>query len=178
MKKLVLYFVFICITTLAFGQTKQKITKSDVSYKVKNMGFNSTGTIAGFEAAIMFDKDHLATSNIVASVETHTIDSDNDMRDAHLKKEEYFDADKYPKITMKSVSFVRKGGSNYVGQFDVTIKGITKRVEVPFTYVVNGNAGTFNGGFKFNRLDFNIGDKSMVLSNEISITLNVETALN
>ena len=178
MKKLAICLICICVTTLAFSQAKQKVTKSDVRYKVKNMGFSSTGSIAGFEATILFDKDHLTTSSIEASVAVHTIDSDNDMRDTHLKKPEYFDAEKYPKIIMKSISFAHKSGSNYIGQFDVTIKGITKRVEVPFTYVVNGSTAVFNGGFKFNRLDFNIGDKSMVLSNEITIILNVETALN
>lgn len=136
----------------------------------------STGTIGGFEATILFDKDHLATSSIEASVNVNTINSESDMRDEHLKKEDYFDAEHYPKISIKSVSFKTKNASNYTGQFNVTIKGKTKLVELPFTYVVSGSTAVFKGSFKFNRLDFAIGDKSMVLSNEVTITLNVETA--
>jgi polyisoprenoid-binding protein YceI len=177
MKKIALYLACICFTTLTFAQVKNTVTKSDVTYTIKNMGFNSSGTIAGLEATILFDKEHLATSSIEASVDTRTINSDNDMRDGHLKKEEYLDVDHYPKISMKSVSFKQKSGSNYIGEFDVTIKGKTKRIELPFTYIVNGSTAVFKGSFKINRLDFAIGDKSMVLSNEINISLNVETAL-
>ena len=79
--------------------------------------------------------------------------------------------------SMKSVSFKAKNASNYTGEFDVTIKGKTKRIEVPFTYVVNGSKAVFNGSFKINRLDFAIGDKSMVLANEVTVNLNVNTAL-
>jgi len=176
MKNLVLFTFCIFLSIVAFAQTKHKVTKGDVSYQVKNMGFMSTGLIHGFEATILFDKDHLATSSIEASVNANTIDSDNDTRDEHLKKPEYLDAEHSPKITMKSVSFKAKNASNYVGQFNVTIKGKTKLIELPFTYIVNGSTAVFKGSFKINRLDFAIGDKSMVLSNEVTITLNVETA--
>jgi polyisoprenoid-binding protein YceI len=177
MKKLVIYIACICFSTLTFAQAKQTVTKSIVTYQVKNMGFQSTGTIGGLQATILFDKEHLAASSIEASVDVKTINSDNDLRDEHLKKEEYLDAEHYPRISMKSVSFKQKSASNYTGQFDVTIKGKTKRIELPFTYIVNGSTAVFKGDFKINRLDFAIGDKSVVLSNELTITLNVETAL-
>ncbi|RKR80658.1 polyisoprenoid-binding protein YceI [Mucilaginibacter gracilis] len=177
MKIVAIYITLFCLIGTAFGQTKHTVTKADVSYEIKNMGFKTSGIIGGFEATILFDKDHLPTSSITAAVNTATINSDNDMRDEHLRKPEYFDVEHYPKIMMKSVSF--KGGSatNYTGTFDVTIKGQTKRVDVPFTYIVNGGTAVFKGSFKINRLDFAIGDKSMVLSNEVTISLNVETAI-
>lgn len=177
MNKFFLYLLCICFTTYTYAQTKHTVAKADVSYEVKNMGFKSTGTIGGFGATILFDKDHLATSSIEGSVNVNTINSDNDMRDEHLKKEAYFDAEQYPKITMRSVSFKAKNGSNYVGEFNVTIKGKTKLVEMPFTYVINGSTAVFKGNFKINRLDFAIGDKSMVLGNEVTVNLNVETAI-
>ncbi|EHQ26920.1 YceI family protein [Mucilaginibacter paludis] len=176
MKKLFFYMACVCFSTLAFAQTKQTVTQSTVTYEVKNMGFKSSGKLGGLEATILFDKDHLASSSIEASVDTKTIDSDNDMRDNHLKKEEYFDVEHYPKITMKSVSFKQKGGSNYTGDFNVTIKGKTKLIQLPFTYITSGSTAIFKGSFKINRLDFAIGDKSVVLSNEVTVSLNVETA--
>lgn len=177
MRRIVLIALCICFANYTFSQARHTVTQSEVTYTVKNMGFNTSGTINGFEATILFDKDHLSTSSIQASVDTHTINSDNDTRDTHLKSADYFDTDHFPKISMKSVSFKAKGASNYVGEFDVTIKGKTKRVELPFTYVVNGSTAVFKGSFKINRLDFAIGDKSMVLSNEVTVTLNVETAI-
>lgn len=174
MKKLVLALLLLP-AGIAFGQAKQTVNKASVSYQIKNMGFATTGAFGGFFGDIRFDKAHLATSSIEASVETKTINSEDDARDAHLRKEDYFDVDHYPKIVMKSVSFQQKGGNNYIGQFAITIKGKTKTIAMPFTYVLNGSNAIFKGSFKINRLDFGIGDTSMILANEAIINVMVET---
>src|ERR1700748_854420 len=176
MKKFTL-IVFLSFAGIsAFAQAKQTVTKSSVSYQIKNMGFVTTGVFGAVQANIIFDKAHLSTSSIEASVETKTINSDDDGRDEHLRKSDFFDVEHYPKITMKSVSFQQKSGNNFTGQFDLTIKGKTKRIELPFTYVLNGGTGTYKGSFKINRLDFGVGDSSMVLSNDVTISLTLETS--
>ncbi len=177
MKKIGLYFILVCCNLIALAQSKQTVTKGTIGFQIKNMGINTEGSFGGLEAAIQFDKDHLSTSNITASVDTRTLSSENEMRDKHLKKEDYFDVDEYPKITMKSISFKHKSGNNYLGVFDLTIKTTTKRIVLPFAYIVNGSTTVYKGSFKINRLDFNVGNHSMILSNEATISINVETAL-
>lgn len=177
MKKTLLIILLAATSTFGFAQTKQTVTKASVTYQIKNMGFATSGKFGGLEATILFDKAHLTTSSIEASVAVKTVDSQDDMRDEHLRKEDFFDADHYPKITLKSISFKQKSGNNFSGEFDLTIKGKAKRVTIPFSYIVKGNAGVFAGSFKINRLDFGVGDTSVVLSNEVTIFLNVETAL-
>jgi polyisoprenoid-binding protein YceI len=176
MKKFALVALLLS-ATIAFGQTKQTVTKAVITYQIKNMGFNTSGSFSGFVGDIKFDKAHLVTSSIEASVETKTVNSDDDARDEHLRKEDFFDVARYPKLSMKSVSFKQKSGNNYVGQFELTIKGKTKTVEFPFTYVQTGTTGLFKGNFKINRLDFGVGDTSMVLSNEVTISVSLETTL-
>lgn len=177
MKKLSLIILLLGTTLISQAQTKNTVTKSSVTYQIKNMGFTTAGKFGGLEANILFDKAHLATSTIDASVAVKTVNSDDDMRDEHLRKEDFFDADHYPKMIMKSTSLKSKSGNNFIGEFDLTIKGKTKRITVPFTYVVKGNTATFAGSFKINRLDFGVGDTSVVLSNEVTVFLNVETAI-
>ena len=177
MKKLTL-IILLLSTSLAFAQTRQTVTKAGVTYQIKNMGFTTSGLFLGFVGDIKFDKAHLAASSIEASVETKTINSDDDARDEHLRKEDFFDVTHYPKIIMKSVSFQQKGGDNYLGKFELTIKGKTKLVDFPFSYLQTGTAGVFKGSFKINRLDFGIGDSSLVLSNEATITVTLETVLH
>jgi len=176
MKRISLIILLFGATLLANAQTKQTVTQSSVTYQIKNMGFATTGKFGGLEANILFDKAHLATSSIEASVAVKTVDSQDDMRDEHLRKEDFFDVDHYPRITLKSVSFKQKSGNNFIGEFDLTIKGKTKRVELPFSFTQKGNTGVFAGSFKLNRLDFGVGDTSMVLSNEATVFLNVETS--
>jgi polyisoprenoid-binding protein YceI len=174
MKK-TLTIILLCASFFGFAQTKQTVTKSAVTYQVKNMGFNSTGKFGPPEADIVFDNAHLNTSHIDASINVKTIDSDDETRDEHLRNLDFFDADHYPKITLKSVSIQPKGGNNFTGQFDLTIKGKTKRINLPFTCVTKGNTAVFTASFKINRLDFGVGDTSMVLSNEVTIFLTAET---
>ncbi|QJD95352.1 YceI family protein [Mucilaginibacter robiniae] len=176
MKKLFFAAITLLISLGTLAQNKQAVTKSSITYEIKNMGINTSGKFNGLEANINFDKANLPASSIEATVDVNTLDSDNSMRDNHLKAEDYFDVAHYPKITMKSTSFKYKGGNNYVGLFNVTIKSKTKAVEVPFTYIETANMGLFKGSFKINRADFGIGGKSMVLANEATIVLNVDVS--
>ena len=85
MKRIAL-IILLLSATLAFAQTRQTVTKASVSYQIKNMGFTTTGEFGGFIGDIKFDKAHLATSSIEASVEAKTVNSEDDMRDEHLRK--------------------------------------------------------------------------------------------
>ncbi len=139
------------------------------------MGFNTTGTISGVQAAIIFDPAKAESGSFEASAEVSTINTDNDLRDEHLRGDSFFDVTKFPKITVKSVSLKHKSGNNYTGQFSVTIKDKTKVLEMPFTYTENGGSATFNGILKLKRGDFGIGGNSMVLSDDVKVTIQVET---
>jgi len=175
MKNLCFILTAFILNTSAFAQVKHTVNKASVTYEIKNMGIKTHGKFKTLQADILFDKANLGTSSIEADVDANSIDSDNEMRDNHLKADDYFDAAKYPKIIMKSTSFKSKGGNSYTGIFNVTIKGKTKAVEVPFTYTESGNTGLFKGNFKLNRKDFGVGGNSLVLADETTINLQVET---
>jgi len=151
-----------------------RVTRARISFQIKNLGINTNGVIGTMQANIQFDPAALNTSTIEASADVKSINTDNDTRDDHLRSDEFFDAARFPKITMRSVSFRHKSGNNYVGQFNVTMKDKTKAFDVPFTYIVNGNTGSFKGSFKLNRLDFGVGSSSLVLSNDVTVTIEVD----
>lgn len=168
------FFLAVLLILTAAAGFAQTVTKSDISFKIKNLGFNVAGTFSGLQADIRFKPNDLAGSSIEASVASNTVNSDNESRDNHLKSEDYFDVAKYPKITLKSVSFKRKGGSNYTGNFNVTIRDKTKLIEIPFTYTESGNAAQLKGSFMILRTDFGIGGKNLILSNEANVLVEAE----
>ncbi|WP_426583437.1 YceI family protein [Mucilaginibacter sp. R-33] len=170
-KKIYIVVLLIFATTAGFAQT---VSKSDISFKIKNLGFNVGGTFGGLQADIKFKPNDLEGSFIEASVLSNTVNTDNESRDKHLKSEDYFDVIKYPKITLKSVSFKRKSGSNYTGNFNVTIRDKTKLIEVPFTYTESGNTAQLKGNFMILRTDFGIGGKNLILSNEANVSVEAE----
>jgi polyisoprenoid-binding protein YceI len=155
------------------AQTEWKLaTGSTVTFVIKNAGLKVDGKLEGLQTTIKFDSPNLATSSIEASVETTTVNTDNKTRDGHLKKEEYFDVAKFPKMSIKSVIF-SKDGNNYKGKFKLTIKGVTKEIEIPFSYIENGNSATFKGSFTINRLDYKVGGNSWVMADNVIISLNI-----
>jgi len=176
MKKYILALFIIPIVCGAFTPVNNTVTRSAITFQTKNMGIGVDGTIGGLQVNVQFSPANLASSSIEASVEANTINTDNSSRDEHLKGEDFFNVTHYPKITMKSVSFKHRSGNNYTGLFNLTIKGKTKSMEIPFTFTQNGNNLAFKGSFKLNRLEFGIGDSSLVLSDNVTVNIDAEVS--
>jgi polyisoprenoid-binding protein YceI len=176
MKKIYIAIFILIACNTAFAQLKNNVTKSKITFEIKNLGIKTDGTIGKMEAEVKFDPGKLDASKINAVANITTINTDNNMRDNHLKGEDYFDVAKYPNITMSSVSFKKKSGNNYIGQFNITIKDKTKLVDVPFTYAYTGNMALLKGSFKINRSDFGVGGGSLALANEATIFIEAETS--
>jgi len=108
------------------------------------------------------------------SVDVNTVNTGITSRDSHLKKEEYFDVAKYPTLNFVS-STVSKTSEGYSVTGNLTIKGTTKQVVIPFTVTTAGNGYLFEGNFTLDRRDYKVGGGSMVLGNEVKVTLKVQT---
>ncbi|HEY0245646.1 MAG TPA: YceI family protein [Mucilaginibacter sp.] len=175
MKRVFAPIILLLLAANTFAQVKNTVTKSAITFQIKNLGINTGGRLAGLQANILFDPAQLNASVIEATADANTINTDNDTRDTHLKSEEFFDVARFPKISMKSVSFKHKSSDNYTGQFNIIMKDRTKQIEVPFTYTETGNTATFKGSFKLNRTDFGVGSKSMVLSSDVTVNIELET---
>jgi polyisoprenoid-binding protein YceI len=94
-------------------------------------------------------------------------------RDKDLKMRKYFNVEKYPRIKMTSKKIKHVERNKYRGTFDLTIKGVTKQVEIPFTYASKENEGKFSAVFKVNRRDFGVGTNSLILSDEATVSIDV-----
>jgi len=173
MKKFFLPILLIVITATAFTYNNT-VTRSAISFKTKNMGIGVNGTIGGLQANVRFNPADPAASTIEASVDAATINTDNSSRDEHLHGEDFFDVAHYAKITVKSVTIKHRSGNNYTGQFSLTIKGKTKLIDIPFTCTQTGNATSFKGSFKINRLDYGVGTSSLVLADEVTVNIDAE----
>ena len=174
MKKL---FVFIAIISAACSGTlyaQAVMTRSAITFEIKNMGITTGGSIGGLAAKINFTPANLSASTLEASVDVSTINTGSSAKDEHLRSEDFFDVAHYPKIVLKSVAFKHRSGSNYVGTFMLTIKDKSKQIEMPFTSIDKGSTVEFKGTFKINRLDFGVGSSSMVLSDEVIVHIDCE----
>ena len=149
---------------------------SKVHFVIKNFGINTGGDFSNLRGTIHFSPESLSDAHFSVSVSVSTIDTDNSMRDNNLKGDEYFDAAKFPQISLVStkVDKTNKTGDGYFYfTGNLTIKGITKPISFPFQAKAEGNGYLFTGNFQIDRTAFNVGDKNVVLGNIVSVTLSV-----
>lgn len=163
------------ITVISFGQAYTPTdADSKVHFVIKNFGINTGGTFNGLTGSINFDPANLSTANFNVSVDAKSVDTDIEARDNHLRKAEYFDVEKYPRISFRStkISTTNKEGYLYMTGV-ITIKNVSKEVSFPFTQNAKDGGILFEGNFKLNRKDFGVGGKSFSLSDEVSIELSI-----
>lgn len=177
MKNVLVIFVSLFFSLNAVSaQARWKAVSSAVTFSIKNAGINVSGKLSGFQSELNFYPEHLASSGIVASVEVNSINTGIDLRDKHLKKEEYFDVGNYPKIEMNSVSFEKLAEGYFKGKFKLTIKKTSKEITIPFYYTESGNTAQLKGTFTINRKDFEVGGSSWTMSDTVSISILVNAS--
>lgn len=105
-----------------------------VSFVARHMGLSKVrGRFTKFDGSIEGDPSDLTTARARFEVDLASVDSGNADRDAHLKSADFFDVEKNPTMTFVSKSITGSGDSfKVVG--DLTIKGVTKEVELDYEH--------------------------------------------
>jgi polyisoprenoid-binding protein YceI len=146
---------------------------SKIHFVIKNFGIGTGGDFSGMKGKIIFDASKPASSSFDVTVDAKTVDTDNGMRDNHLKNSDYFDVDKYPVIRIVSTQIQATNKPNtYMFTGNLTIKGITKQVHFAFIATPKNDGYLFAGDFEINRLDFTVGGGSSVMSDNVKVSIN------
>ena len=167
--------VTLFITIVSFGQTYAPTDAgSKVYFVIKNFGINTGGTFEGLAGSITFDPANLSAASFDVTVDAKTVDTDIEARDNHLRKAEYFDVEKYPKISFRSTKITATNKDGYLYMFGViTIKNVSKDISFPFTQTSKDGGILFKGDFKLDRKEFGVGGSSFSLSDDVSIQLSI-----
>ncbi len=160
-------------TTIANEKVNKTIVSS-VTFKIKNAGIGVDGSFKGFQGSVDFDPNNLSSSKFDVSVNSKTVDTDNDTRDNHLREDEYFGVEKHPKISMKSTKIEKSSDGKYKATFDLTLKGKTKSVSFPFSYNKTSTGYKLSGSFEIDRRDYGVGGSSWILSDDVKVFINLE----
>jgi len=174
MKRLLFFLAIIFVTGSAIAQALTPVEESSkVGFKVKNFGFNVDGSFKGLKGTIEFDAANYAAAKFDVSIDANTINTDNDMRDNHLREDTYFDIKNHPRIRFVStkVTSSNKAGTLFIFG-NLEIKGETKEISFPFTATPIDGGYIFKGEFKINRKDFKVGGSSTI-SDNVTIDLDI-----
>jgi len=170
-KAFFLTFLAIFTAGIACAQYKPTDQGSSLQFTVKNFGFDVTGTFKGLDGNIIFDPANIATAAFDVTIDASTVNTDNSLRDGHLRGDSYFDVQHYPKIHFASTQVTGKNGS-YKITGKLTIKKTTKVVSFPFSASVSNNGYLFKGNLTINRKDYDVGGSSTI-SDELTVALNI-----
>ncbi len=171
-KRIASLIVGLSMITLASAQYKPIDQGSTLQFTIQNLGFDVHGLFTGFKGSINFDAQNPPGSSFDVTIDASTVNTDNGLRDDHLKGESYFDIKNYPAIRFTSSAITVGKGGVYVVTGKLTIKNKTGALSFPFTASPSGNGWIFKGSFKINRKDYDIGGTSTI-SNQLEVFLNV-----
>ncbi len=189
MKQIIFFLTFFIATiSVAFAQTEWKLDKSHsgISFSVRHMVISDVvGNFKDFEISLKSSKDDFSDASVESVIKVASINTENSMRDNHLKADDFFNAEKYPEIKFKSTAFEKVGDNKYKITGDLTIRDVTKKVV--FDAVLNGTLKTDRGlisGWKattiINRFDYNLKwsktleTGGLMVGQDVTITLNLE----
>jgi len=143
------------------------------------------GRFKDFDGTITLDPNDLTKSSVKVTVKTPSVDTDNESRDKDLRNSEFLDVAKYPEMTFVSDK-IEKRGDGYVALGTFTLKGVSKKIELPFTLggpITDpwGNERlAVHASTKINRKDYGVNynqamkNGSALVGNEVTINLTVE----
>jgi polyisoprenoid-binding protein YceI len=171
MKKGIFIALLTLVANFAVAQYKPTDQGSSLQFTVKNFGFEVNGTFKGLQGNIMFDPANAASSSFDVTIDASTVNTDNSLRDGHLRGDSYFDVKNFPRIHFVSTQVTGKNGS-YKITGKLTIKKTTKVISFPFNANASNDGYLFKGNFTINRKDYDVGGTSTI-SDELTVALNI-----
>ena len=193
MKQLITAIIPTVLFTVGmYSQTTR--TKWNVDAVHSNVKFSLThlviseveGNFKVYSGSVETPKSDFSDASIAFVVDIKSINTENEMRDRHLKSDDFFNAEKYPMANFKSTSWKKVGENKFTLEGDLTIRDITKRVSFDVVYggTVKDGYGNTKAGFKatavINRFDYNLKWNmlteagGMTVGKDVTITLRLE----
>lgn len=162
---------------------------SFIGFKVKHMGLVEVpGFFRDFTGEVIYDSKDISKSSVNFKAMVTSVDTGVAGRDSHLRRADFFEIDKYPEMTFKSTK-VEKKGKGWIVSGDLTMKGVTKAVSIPFEIAgwlpASDRAGMkmgIAGETTINRRDFGVNWGSNLpsgipaVADEVKVTLQIEAA--
>jgi polyisoprenoid-binding protein YceI len=192
MKKFLLSAVVALAPIVAMAQVNWNLDKShsSVKFSVQHLVISEAeGSFKMFDGSLESKAaNDFTDAKVSFNVDVNSINTDDEKRDGHLKSDDFFNAEKYPKMSFVSTSFKKLKDNMYTLEGNLTIRDVTKKVKFS---VINGGTvkdpwGNTKTGFKasgkINRKEFGLKWGAVteaggaVVGDEVNMVINVEFA--
>lgn len=159
---------------------------SNMGFSVRHLFSRVPGHFTKFEGTIVYDATDVSKSTVNVSIDAASIDTNVPDRDKDLKSDNFFDVEKFPKITFASTKVKTVSAGKLQVEGTLTIKGVSKPVTLDVDVLGMGPDawGGYRSGFearaKINRMDYGVSWNKVIegggtlLGEDVDIVLNVE----
>ncbi|SKB64272.1 Polyisoprenoid-binding protein YceI [Sphingobacterium nematocida] len=161
------FIAFILFTNVSFAQVGWTIdpAHTNARFEVKHLGIAIVdGAFTKLEGTVEtanatdFDK-----AKVNFTIDVNSIDTRVEMRDNHLKSDDFFNAEKYPSMKLTNATLKKAKNNSFILTGDLTIRDVTKSVVFKVTQnggIITDPWGKTRAGFTattaINRFDYNI----------------------
>jgi polyisoprenoid-binding protein YceI len=161
-------------------------THSEVSFQVRHLVSKVRGRFTDFDATLTVRPERPEEASVAFTVQAASIDTDLPERDQHLRSADFFDAERFPQIAFESSAVLPRGDDRYDVEGTLTIRGVSRPVRVPVTFLgfVTDPWGNEKAGFEAElevaRKDFGmvwnaaLDNGGLILGDRVKVSVNLE----
>lgn len=198
MKNLLLTTILLAFASIAVAENNEKIdhhspmewtidnAHSNILFQINHFFNAIPGTFNEFDGRIVFNPDSPEDSEFDVSIQVASVDTNVDRRDDHLRTADFFDAETYPEMHFRTSEIRHLEGSSYLALGQLTIKDVTREVELPFEFLgvtnhvmrENTLVAGLHGEISLLRNDFGVGvgdwASTAVIGDEVRIQISLQ----
>jgi polyisoprenoid-binding protein YceI len=156
--------------------------QSTIHFEFRQMGVPVKGGFKRFATEMAFDPARPEAARAQIEIDLASIDAGSPEADEESAGKLWFNRSAYPKATFVSSQIRALGDNRYEMRGTLTLKGRSREMSVPVTYMPGKNAATFDGSFVLRRLDFGIGEGMWAdvatVANEVQVRFRIAATGN
>ncbi len=151
--------------------------QSTLHFEFRQMGVPVKGGFKRFTAEMAFDPAKPEAARAQIEIDLASIDAGSPEADDESAGRLWFNRSAYPKATFVASQVRALGNNRYEMRGTLTLKGKSREMTVPVTYLPGKNASIFDGSFVLKRLDFGIGEGMWAdlstVANEVQVRFRI-----
>src|SRR5262245_29564641 len=135
------------------------------------------GRFNRWRADIRFDPNNLAASSAQVTIELASAVDGVALHERNLPTEQWFNVPAAPTATFHTTSFTHSTGNNYQAHGELTVRGRSRNLTLPFTLAITGNRAVMNGRTTIDRAAFGVGagsDADDTISHNVDVVVHIE----
>lgn len=135
------------------------------------------GRFDRWKADILFGPKALDRSKVTVTIDMGSAKTGDAQRDASLPAPDWFDSASHPNAVFTASRFTQSGEGRYVAHGSLTLRGVTKPLDLPFQLKIEGANATMSARASLDRIAFGVGQGEFAATDQIPAKVGIRVQL-